>query len=83
MTTALRRIPATPRASRSERFLNPGDSKMSATIGFSGAVRNSIRLPARERMTVREPGGVHFVEMEVPGIAAFESLRLPKPKCLT
>jgi hypothetical protein len=25
-------------------------------------------------MTVREPGHVHFIEIEVSGIAAFESL---------
>jgi hypothetical protein len=34
-------------------------------------------------MTVREPGGVHFMEIEVSGIAAFESLPAPKPNaCL-
>jgi hypothetical protein len=33
-------------------------------------------------MTIRESGGVHFIEIEVSGIAAFESLRPAKTKCL-
>jgi hypothetical protein len=31
-------------------------------------------------MVVRKSSGAHFIEIEVSGIAAFESRRSPKPK---
>jgi hypothetical protein len=43
-----------------------GIPKLTATLGSSGAVWNSI----------------HFIKIEVYGISAFESLRTLKSKCL-
>jgi hypothetical protein len=71
---------AAPRAPSASSI--QGILELTATLGSSGTVRNSIRSPARERMTVGEPSGVHFIEIEVSGIAAFESLLPTKPKCL-
>jgi hypothetical protein len=50
-------IPVTPRVSRYERPSIEGIPQLAATLGSSGAVQNSIRLPARESQAVREPGG--------------------------
>jgi hypothetical protein len=59
-----------------------GIQKLVATLDSSVAVWNSIHPPpARESITVREPGGVHFIEIEVSGIVTFESLSPTKPKC--
>jgi hypothetical protein len=76
-----RRIPATPRAPHHERSLNSGDSKVDrhAWLFRPGS---EFHPPACESMTVGEPGGAHFIEIEVSGIAAFESLSPSKPKCL-
>jgi hypothetical protein len=61
------RIPATPHTSRSERSLNSGDSKVGrhASLFRRGS---AFDPPACESMTVREPGGVRFIEIEVSNI---------------
>jgi hypothetical protein len=73
------RIPATQRASRSERSLNSGDSKI---CRHAWLFRRGLEFnpPARESMAVHETGGVHFIEIEDPDIAAFEFLRSPNGK---
>jgi hypothetical protein len=65
----------------SERTLNSGDSKVGrqAWLFRRGSEFNP---PACERMTVREAGGVHFNEIEVFGIPAFESLFPTELKCV-
>jgi hypothetical protein len=61
------RIPAAPRASRSERSLNSRDSNV-GRHAWLFTRSSEFGPPARESMTAREPGGVRFIKIEVSGI---------------
>jgi hypothetical protein len=78
----INRFPATRRISHDERSFNSGDSIVGR---YPWLFRRNSEFdpPARESMTVRENGGVHFIEIAVSGRAAFESLLSPNPNaCL-
>jgi hypothetical protein len=57
-----------------------GILKSVAAVGSSRTGENSIRSLAPGSITIREPGGVRFIETEVSHIAAFKSLSPTKPK---
>jgi hypothetical protein len=75
-------IPATSHTARLGRSLNSRDSKVDRHVWLFRRGSEFDFLPTRESMIVREPSGVHFSEIEVSGIAAFESQRTPKSKSL-
>jgi hypothetical protein len=83
MTAALSRRGFQQRRTRraASAPLIQGISVLAATLRPSGAVWNSIRPPAKVRPLTNRVA-FHFIEIEVSGIAAFESLLPTKSKRL-